>query len=168
MARASCWVRYGDGSRLLHDLSSCPAGGLGRLSVTPALVDVLPMVDGFVDDLAADFVADRINDYEGFVDRCRTFYTGEMLAQIDRIVSGWSLMAAFQDGVTLWHTTAAMVSLRTLEEYRDAPAPRRHLMDWAVLLHDLAKKPDGRGRDHVHAFRSAAVAARVLPGLGSR
>ena len=47
-----------------------------------------------------------------------------------------------------------------------APAPRRHLMDWAVLLHDLAKKPDGRGRDHVHAFQSAAAAARVLPGLG--
>jgi len=132
----------------------------------PALVDVLPMVDGFVDDLAADFAADRFDDYESFVDRCRAFYTDEVLAQIDRIVSGWSLMASYQDGVTLWHTTAAMASLRTLEEYRDARAPTRHLMDWAVLLHDLAKQPDGRGRDHVHAFRSAVAAGRVLPGLG--
>lgn len=150
----------------MHDRSNCLPGGSGSLSMTPALVDVLPKVDGFVDALAADLAADRINDYEGLVRRYRTFYTDEMLAHIDRIVPGWSLMATYQNGVTLWHTTAAMASLRTLKEYRDARAPTRHLMDWAVLLHDLAKQPDGRGRDHVHAFRSAAAAGRVLPGLG--
>lgn len=142
------------------------AGGIGSLAVTLALGDVLPLLDEFVDDLAADLAADRISDYEGFVHRCRTFYTDERVARIDRVVSGWSRMASYRDGVTLWHTTAAIASLRTLDEYQDALTPTRHLMDWAVLLHDLAKEPDGRGRDHFHAFRSAAAAGRVLPALG--
>ena len=133
----------------------------------PCLVDdVLPMVDGFVDDLAADFVADRINDYEGFVDRCRTFYTGEMLARNRPHRVGLVTHGCVPGrGHALAHNRCDGLAAR-LRGVPDAANPRRHLMDWAVLLHDLAKKPDGRGRDDVHVFRSAAVAARVLPGLG--
>ena len=39
------------------------------------------------------------------------------------------------------------------------------VLQWVVLLHDLAKEPVA-GRDHRHAFRSAARAGRVMPALG--
>lgn len=136
------------------------------MSAPPDLADNLPELDGFVDELAADVASGLIADNETFVQRCRRFYTDDAMARIERVVTGWSTMAAHLDGVTLWHTTAALMSLRTLREYEQAAAGPRALMNWAVLLHDLDKRPGGTGRDHRHAFRSAAAAGRVLPRIG--
>jgi hypothetical protein len=74
-------------------------------------------------------------------------------------------MASFEDGKTLWHVNAAMVSLLQLAEYRSMSANQQAVQQWIVLLHDLAKEPVG-GRDHRHTFRSAAQAGRILPTIG--
>ena len=39
-------------------------------------------------------------------------------------------------------------------------------MEWTVLYHDLGKQVVAGQRDALHAFRSAVLAARALPGLG--
>jgi hypothetical protein len=39
------------------------------------------------------------------------------------------------------------------------------LIDW-VVLHDMGKRPEPSGRDHCHAFCSAALAGSTLPRLG--
>jgi hypothetical protein len=140
--------------------------GRSPSNVPPGLADALPALDAFVDDLVADVDAGRIVDEIGFRQRCDDFSADDVTARIDGVVEGWSAMASCADGVTLRHTVAAMMSLRTLDEYRVAAPVTRHLMDWAVLLHDLAKRPGDRGRDHLHAFRSAAAAGRVLPRVG--
>ncbi len=40
------------------------------------------------------------------------------------------------------------------------------LMEWSVLYHDLGKQVIGGQRDSMHAYRSAAMAARTLPTVG--
>ena len=44
----------------------------------------------------------------------------------------------------------------------------RNIIKWACLLHDLAKRgtPTILGRDHCHAFRSAAVTLQIFKNLG--
>jgi len=133
------------------------------MRMTPAIAELLPELDSFVDELADDIAH---VEHDEFLRRCRTFYSDGRVTAIDDVVDGWATMASFGDGVTLWHTTAAMASLRRLDEYSVAGPPTRNLMDWAVLLHDIGKQPDGRDRDHMHAFRSAALAGRVLPDIG--
>ena len=88
------------------------------------------------------------------------------MATIEAVVPGWAHMASFNDGVTMRHTTAALVSIFALSEYVEADEHDRWLIEWAVLLHDLAKEPVG-GRDHRHAVRSAAQAGRVLRAFGA-
>ncbi len=119
----------------------------------------------FFDESFASAAVDRNLDHGEFVRRCRNFYSQSTMAEIDDAIHGWSTMASHLDGITLWHTTAALTSLQKLDEYKAATQRVRDLMDWSVLLHDLAKEP-GNGRDHPHAFRSAAAAGRVLPRIG--
>jgi hypothetical protein len=88
------------------------------------------------------------------------------MAEVVAVLPQWATMASFADGKTLWHVNLAMVALFDLDEYQTADAPERRLMEWTVLLHDIAKEPTEERRDHLHAFRSAAVVAGILPDLG--
>jgi hypothetical protein len=132
---------------------------------SPSMAEKLPELWLFLDALSAGVKAGTITSQEQFIERCQTFYTADRMAEIEAVVPGWTHMASFESGRTLWHVNAAMVALLQLDEYRSMSPHEQTVQQWVVLLHDIAKEPVG-GRDHRHTFRSAAQAARVLPTLG--
>ena len=93
-------------------------------------------------------------------------YFGYKDDQIDGVVPGWRAMSSYGEGVTLRHTARALVAMLDLSEYQTASARDQQLMEWMVLVHDIAKEPRPGIRDHRHAFRSAAQAGIVLPRVG--
>ena len=166
---------------------SCPSRTLVRLSVSiffacivvacaspraeppetrvQSLRAVLPGLALFFEDLDANVRAGAIGSTEQVIERCRRFYTTERMAEIEAVLPGWSHMASFADGKTLWHVNVAMVALLQLDEYRSMSPSRRTVQEWVVLLHDIAKEPVD-GRDYTHPFRSAAQVGRILPRVG--
>ena len=95
----------------------------------------------------------------------------ELMNGIEREIPGWKDMAALRDGETLVHIVRVFIALMAIPEYQNAPAKEKQTVKWAVLLHDLAKKPidpltGEKIRDAVHPFRSAVLAAKILPNHG--
>ncbi len=130
------------------------------------MAGLLPELDELVEQLRAEFDPERIPTMRDFAARCRPFYTEERMAQIAGVVPGWPKMASFGYGITLFHATACLMSMRDLPEYQAATAHQRLLMDWTVLLHDVEKEPTPTAKDMRHAFRSAAAAGATLPAVG--
>ena len=95
----------------------------------------------------------------------------EIMNEVELEIPGWKDMAALRDGETLLHIVRALVALMTNPEYQNAPAEEKRNVKWAVILHDLAKKPvdpitGEKIRDAIHPFRSAVLAAKILPNHG--
>jgi hypothetical protein len=135
------------------------AGGLAPLSAKlPDLWEHLNVLD-------AGIRGGTLTSTDGLISTSRAFYTPERMDHIETVIPGWKHMASYEHGKTLWHVNLAMVALLRLDEYRAMPLDQQIVQQWIVLLHDLAKEPEG-GRDHRHSFRSAAKAARILPTLG--
>lgn len=145
-----------------------PSAAKVRASPTPAVTPVsarLPDLWGFVQELDAAVARGEIGTTEQLIARCRAFYTADQIDKVEAVIPGWRHMASFDNSKTLWHVNVAILALMRLEEYQAAPPERQALLQWLVLLHDIAKEPVG-GRDHRHSFRSAAHVGRLLPGLG--
>ncbi len=130
------------------------------------LQEVLPLVAQLLDDLDDAVRTGAITSTDEFTAECRLRWDEALLAHVDAVLPHWSTMASYADGKTLWHVTIAMVALLRLDDYLAAGEHEQHLMEWTVFLHDIAKEPTEERRDHRHAFRSAALAARYLPRLG--
>jgi hypothetical protein len=135
-------------------------------ATVPHLEDHLPDLSDFVGTLARQIEAGELQDGNALVLRFSDFYTAERMQTIETVAPGWQDMAAYADRATLNHITQALIALQLLPEYRQAARPLRALMDWTVLYHDLGKQVIGGQRDALHAFRSAAMATRTLPGVG--
>ncbi len=131
----------------------------------PSIEETLPDLWRFLGELDAGIDAGTYESTEALIARCRQFYTPEQMAEIETSIPGWGHMASFADGKTLWHVNVAMLALLRLDEYRSMTPDERKVIEWTVLLHDIAKEPVD-GRDYRHPFRSAAVAGRILPELG--
>ena len=91
--------------------------------------------------------------------------------EVERKIPGWKEMASIREGVTFVHTVRAFLALGTSEVYQNASDVDQRNMEWAVLLHDLAKMPidpktGEKIRDATHPFRSAVLAAKILPSHG--
>ncbi len=131
----------------------------------PAVRDQLPEMWDLVRSLRAAVTTGAVASVDEFVARCRTYFTSRRMEEIDARIPGWAHMASFADGKTLWHVMVALVALLDIDEYQTAVEERQRALEWAVLLHDLAKEPTS-GRDHRHAIRSAAAAGRVVHNCG--
>ena len=132
----------------------------------PQLREHLPDLFEFVRTMAAEIEAGELQDAGELAARIRDFYTADRMAAIEIAAPGWREMAGYADGATRKHITEAFIALQLLPEYRGAPERLQPLMEWSVLYHDLGKQVIGGQRDSMHAFRSAAMAARMLPGVG--
>ena len=132
----------------------------------PVLGVVVPDLFGFVCGLRDSIDVGRILTSHDFDARCHEFFTASAMDEIEMAVPGWKQMASYGEGVTLRHTVRAMTALLGLVEYERASAAEQRMMEWTVLLHDLAKEPRAGHRDFVHAFRSAARAGVVLSEAG--
>jgi hypothetical protein len=135
-------------------------------SSIPQLREHLPDLFEFVRTLAVEIESGELQHAGELAARILDFYTADRMAMIEIAAPGWRDMAGYADGATRKHITEALVALQLLPEYRGAPERLQRLMEWSVLYHDLGKQVIGGQRDSMHAFRSAAMAARSLPGVG--
>jgi hypothetical protein len=126
----------------------------------------LPELFQFVGGLARQLETGVLQDAEQLARRCRDFYTADRMAAIEAVAPGWREMASQANGATLDHITQALVALQLLPEYRQATPRLQAVLEWTVLYHDLGKQVIAGQRDALHAFRSATMAARVLPKVG--
>jgi hypothetical protein len=132
----------------------------------PRAADHLPELFQFVRALARQIEAGELQDGEHLAVRCRDFYTADRMAAIETVAPGWREMASQANGATLEHITEALIALQLLPEYRQATRDLQAQLEWTVLYHDLGKQVIAGQRDALHAFRSATMAARMLPALG--
>jgi hypothetical protein len=137
-----------------------------KQATIPKLEDRLPDLFEHVRTLAQQIEAGELQDGDVLVLRIRDFYTLDRTASIERVAPGWQDMAAYADGATRNHITQVLIALQLLPEYRQASRHFQALLEWTVLFHDLGKQVIGGQRDALHAFRSATMAARALPGAG--
>jgi len=132
----------------------------------PAIGTRLPGMMDFVSVLARDYRSGDIDSAASLEERVRSFFSPDALAQVESVAPPWRDMASHDGGATLVHVMAVFASLFLCPEFRQASPSRQELMKWIVFFHDIAKTPREGQRDFTHGFRSAAVTARLLPGMG--
>ncbi len=132
----------------------------------PQVETLLPELAQFISQLVTQHQKDAMNNRRGFDAQVREFFTPNIMDKIERVVPGWSEMAACANQQTLIHITSVLTALHLLPEYKQATSEQQALMEWMVLFHDVAKIAHVSKRDHVHAFRSAAITGKALRQLG--
>lgn len=132
----------------------------------PRPSDHLPVLCTFVRDQARQIDNGELCDSDELSLRIRNFYTPARMRELEAVVPGWKVMAAYANGTTLDHITRALIALQNLPEYRQSGPELQAMMEWTVLYHDVAKQVIDGQRDSLHAFRSGTLAARALPALG--
>ena len=126
----------------------------------------LPFLDQFILELVEAYHVEKINSWDELDKEVRAFFTPERMAEVEALVPGWKKMASYIDGNTLTHVICVFLGLYRMPEFLGMAKEQKEIMQWVILLHDVEKQPQAGKRDHAHAFRSAAGAARTLPGLG--
>jgi hypothetical protein len=125
-----------------------------------------PELDQFIIELSDQHHAGKITSWDDLAIRVHTFFTDTRMNDMESLVPHWCKMASYANGLTLVHVMCAFMGLYRMPEFLQMSPRQRQLMKWIILLHDVEKQlPDGK-RDHGHAFRSTAGAARTLPKLG--
>jgi len=120
----------------------------------------------FILTLVEDYSIKRINSWGDLDKRVKSFFTHERMDEIEKLVPGWKKMASFSDGITLTHVTCVFFGLCMLPEYQKLSSKKQQLAKWIVLFHDIDKFHIRGKKDTMHAFRSGAVAANILPKIG--
>ncbi|MEZ4667948.1 MAG: hypothetical protein R3E39_08540 [Anaerolineae bacterium] len=136
------------------------------MAPVPQLGAYLPQLVAFALQARSDYQAGTLADWPTFIRRVRAFYTPAMMETIEKVAPGWNHMATFADQQTLIHVTSVFVALYDHPEYAHISTTFKHLMEWIVLFHDIAKEAVRGKHDYVHGFRSAALAGKALPTLG--
>jgi hypothetical protein len=132
----------------------------------PGFDDLFPDLNRFIDELADQHRAGQIPSWDDLATQVHAFFTEERLNEMERLVPHWCKMASYAGGLTLVHVMCVFMGLVRMPEFLNMSSRQQQFMKWIILFHDVEKElPDSR-RDHAHAFRSAAGAARTLPDLG--
>jgi hypothetical protein len=126
----------------------------------------LPELMTFINGLAGEYKIGTLNSWPLMREKVQAFFTPDMMDKTDSVIPGWRKMSSFTDGITLIHVMTALTALMLRPEYRNATREQRSMMQWIILLHDLAKAKVNGIKDHTHGFRSAAVAGKLLPQFG--
>jgi hypothetical protein len=131
----------------------------------PTFDGTLPELNQFILGLVKDYEAGKIESWEDLEQRVNAYFTPERMEQMESVVPGWRKMASYSGGITLIHVMCVFLGLYIMPEFLRMTKAQQQMMKWIILLHDIEKEPRPGRRDHGHAFRSAAAAARLLPKL---
>lgn len=126
----------------------------------------LASLNRFINRLVKEYQSGDIKSWDELEKKVKIHFTPERMDQMESRVPGWQKMASYSGGITLVHVMCVFLGLFELPEFVHMTKEQQQIMKWTVLFHDLEKEPPQGKRDHMHAFRSAAAAARILPGLG--
>lgn len=132
----------------------------------PQVVDVVPSFMQIVHDLSAAYARGEWQTWAVAQTAVRRAFATDLMAEMEAHIPGWRTMASYDNGQTLVHVCSVFVAMLSSHYYRQGTDGERTVWEWVALLHDLAKVAQKGKRDLTHAFRSAALAARILPGVG--
>ncbi|OGO69765.1 MAG: hypothetical protein A2Z49_07160 [Chloroflexi bacterium RBG_19FT_COMBO_56_12] len=128
----------------------------------PDLRVLLPGLMHFAQELAWDYQCGTLQA-DDLHRQIAEFFNMDVMEQIEKTIPGWIQMASYARGQTLVHIICMLLATLASAEYAQASPEEKRLLEWVAVLHDLGKQPTDEQRDHAHAFRSAALAARILP-----
>jgi len=134
---------------------------------------VFPVLDQYVSDLN-QFILDLVKVYEkgemksweDLEEMVKAYFTAERMNLMESRVPGWQKMASYTDGITLVHVMCVFLGLFMLPEFQRLSPEQSQLAKWVILFHDVAKFHIKGKKDTMHAFRSAALTANLLPRIG--
>lgn len=114
--------------------------------------------------IASNLRAEKFSDWEPLIQQISPLLEQSFIESMDKIIPGWRKIATLHDGQTAIHTLLVFATCLNLPEYTLADVQTCMEIEWAAVLHDLDK--DRVRNDPAHPFRSAAVAAQMMPELG--
>jgi len=126
----------------------------------------VPELMSAVKTLTADYRAGGFAAWPEIATAVRDIYSDERMAAIETKIPGWQTMASYDHGQTLIHVNCVFICFYTSTFGQFLSEREVHLLEWAILAHDLAKMAQPGERDLTHAFRSTVIAARLLPLAG--
>lgn len=119
----------------------------------------------FIMTMVDEYENGKLKSWDDLDKNVKVFYTPERMDYIEAKVPGWKKMASYSDGITLTHVTCVFLGMFMLPEFQTLSAEQKQLAKWIILFHDIDKFHIRGKRDMMHAFRSAVVAAKVLPNI---
>ncbi|MFN8411506.1 MAG: hypothetical protein U0Z26_03875 [Anaerolineales bacterium] len=108
--------------------------------------------------------ANRIFNWQQLIQQASPLLEQGFIEAMDEVIPGWKKIATVHDGQTATHTLLVFATCLNLPEYTLGELQTCMELEWAAVLHDLDK--DRARNDTAHPFRSAAVAANIMPELG--
>jgi hypothetical protein len=132
---------------------------------------VVPAIMELANEFAKIYLKGTLNEFEFNQCILDKALQPEIMNSIEYKIPGWKEMAEHKDHETLIHVFRTFVALLINQEFQTSAHEQKALIKWAVALHDIAKHQtaiiNGKyTRDSMHPFRSAVMAARILPSLG--
>ena len=134
----------------------------------PLLSETLPELWALAVDLSAELRAGQFLGWATLNSRLFALLRPSLLEACLARLPGWHQIVSQREALTARHTLLVLALALNLPEYQAASEPTQHEIEWAALLHDLAKDYDRTPplRDTSHPFRSAALVVSGLPALG--
>lgn len=132
----------------------------------PAFDDCFSDLNQFILELAQAYESGNLTSWEKLEARVHAFFTPQRMEEMESLVPGWTKMTSYSEGITLVHVTCVFLGLFMLPEFQSLTPDQQHMAKWVILLHDIDKFHIRGKRDTMHAFRSGAHAANLLPGFG--
>lgn len=136
------------------------------MDAIPQVAGVIPRFMEIVHDLTAAYGRAAWRSWAEAETAVTGAFSPAVMAEMETHIPGWQKMTSYEDGQTLVHVCSVFVAMLGSDYYRQSTRDEQSLWEWVALLHDLAKAPQPGKRDLTHAFRSAALAARIVPGSG--
>ena len=124
----------------------------------------LPQFWKFSQGISADLQAEKFSDWGPLVQKIKATLETSFVEQMGKTIPSWQKIATLNEGQTALHTLLVFSICLNLPEYQQSGELTRREIEWTALLHDLDKTQ--ARRDTAHPFRSAAIAAQILPDLG--
>ena len=132
----------------------------------PSFDDQFSDLNQFILKLVDSYNAGKIKSWDNLQEKVDEFFTPQRMDEMERCVPHWYKMASYANGRTLVHVICVFLGMFRMPEFCNMSKSQQQMMKWVILLHDLEKEIRDGKRDHCHAFRSAVMAAKLLPTFG--
>lgn len=123
-------------------------------------------LNDFILRLVDEYNGGKIMSWDDLEDRVKIFFTPERMDDIEEKAAGWKKMASYSEGITLTHVTCVFLGMFMMSEFQSLTQDQKQIAKWIVLFHDIDKFHIRGKKDSMHAFRSGAVAANIMPNIG--
>ena len=132
----------------------------------PYFDECFPFLDHFILDLVRTYNTGELNSWDELDARVKSFFTSEVMDNVEATAPGWKKMASYSEGITLTHVICVFLGMYMLPEFQALSVEQKQIAKWIILFHDIDKAHLRGRRDTMHAFNSAVIAANTLPGIG--